>query len=532
MFNFFRSYMLRRQARRQMRQSAPRDRGTTWLLQLANLPNAIGRLIGLRFRTLLEIVGGRRRSMADLIWGIPAAIAFLGVGGLTAAGSSKQKAAGLAYLRAGQEQITLGNQRAAQQYLLKAIATEGADERLGVFNLARSYEAEKNFERADDLMSSVAPVGTIGHSSAHRYMAIRIDQNAERTKQPADLEAWEWHLTHADEQNSALVQKSWGDYYIALGDEKEALKHFTVAAETDPQYLFEVAELELRLNNLQKVVSTITSAKARLKTKMQREPDDIETRILYAGSLFHLGELPEAELVIRQSLDSDKITEEQRVRCKLFLSAVFIKMYTFYERQTGLTTSVEAAKAFLYLQNALEVAPDSQLALTKLVEFARGSKERLAAARDALRKLISQGNASAMAHFALGTVESIAGNNELALLNMRQGLAIDPKMAVLANNVAAMIAQTKDGDLDSALRLATQAIETSPTMHDYFDTRAGIHAKMNNLADAATDYQRALELAPDPRPYQLKLAELYDKMGDKELAAQYRESAKVESRPK
>jgi len=29
----------------------------------------------------------------------------------------------------------------------------------------------------------------------------------------------------------------------------------------------------------------------------------------------------------------------------------------------------------------------------------------------------------------------------------------------------------------------------------------------------------------------LKLAELYDKMGDKELAAQYRESAKVESRP-
>ena len=514
-----------------MRQRATRDRGATWLLQLVNLPSAIGRQIGLRLRMLLDVVGGRRRSLADLLWGIPAVVTFLGVGGLTAAGNAKQKASGFNYLRAGQEQIALGNQQAAQQYLQKAIATKGIDEKLGVFNLARSYEAEENFERADALMSSVAPVGSIGQPSAHRYMAIRIDENVEQTRQPADLEAWEWHLSHADEPNSPLLQKAWGDYYIALGDQEEALKHFMIAAESDPQYLFQVAELELRLNNVQKVISTMTSAKERLRTKMEQAPSDMDTRLLYATSLFHLGELPEAETLMKQSLESDKLTEEQRTRCKLFLSAVFIKMYAFYERQTGLQTSEEAAQAFLYLQNALEVAPDSQIALTRLVEFARGSKERLEAARDALRKLISQGNASAMAHFALGTVELIAGNDELSLLNMRQGLAIDPKMAVLANNVAAMIAQTKDGDLDSALRLATQAIETSPNIDDYFDTRAGIHAQMNNLADAAIDYQRALELAPDPRPYQLKLAELYDKMGDKELAAQYRESAKVESRP-
>lgn len=531
MFNFFRSYMLRRQARRQMRQRAPRDRGGAWLVQLVNFPSVIGRQIGLRFRMLLDVVGGRRRSFADFLWGIPAVIALLAVGGLTAAGSSKQKASGFTYLRAGQEQITLGNQMAAQQYIQKAIATKGIDEKLGVFNLARSFEAEKNFERADDLMASVAPVGAIGQPSAHRYMAVRIDQNVEQTRQPADLEAWEWHLSHADEQNSPLLQKAWGDFYIAQGNQEEALKHFAIAAESDPQYLFQVAELELRLNRVQKVVSTMTAAKARLMTKMSQDPTDIDTKLLYATSLFHLGELPEAETLMKQTLENQGLSEDQRTRCKLFLSAIFVKMYMFYERQTGLKTPEEAAQGFLYLQNALEVAPDSQLALTRLVEFARGSKERLEAARDALRKLISQGSASAMSHFALGTVESIAGNDELALLNMRQGLAIDPKMAVLANNVAAMIAQTKGGDLESALRLSNQAIETSPNMHDYFDTRAGIHALMNNLANAATDYQRALELAPDPRPYQLKLAELYDKMGDKELAAQYRESATVGSRP-
>jgi tetratricopeptide (TPR) repeat protein len=245
-----------------------------------------------------------------------------------------------------------------------------------------------------------------------------------------------------------------------------------------------------------------------------------------------LGELPEAERLMRETLQSGKLTDLQKTKCKLFLSAVFVKMYNFYQRETGLKTPNEAAQGFLYLQSALESAPDSPVALVHLVEFARTSPERTTVAREALRKLISQGNASAMAHFALGTIESLAGNDELALLNMRQGLAIDPKLAVLANNVAAMISEKQDADLQSALQLANQAIDTSPNVHDYLDTRAGIHFKMNNLADAAIDYQRALELAPDPRPYQLKLAELYDKMGDKELAAQYRESAKVEGRPK
>jgi len=363
-------------------------------------------------------------------------------------------------------------------------------------------------------------------------MAIRFDQNRDQTQQAVDMEAWEWHLSHADEPNSPLLQKAWGDYYMALGDEEEAIKHFTIAAESDPQYLFQVAELELRLNNIQKVVSTMTSAKARLKTKMEENQEDVETKILYASSLFHLGELPEAERLMRETLQSGKLTDLQKTKCKLFLSAVFVKMYNFYQRETGLKTPNEAAQGFLYLQSALEAAPDSPVALVHLVEFARTSPERTTVAREALRKLISQGNASAMAHFALGTIESLAGNDELALLNMRQGLAIDPKLAVLANNVAAMISEKQDADLPSALQLANQAIDTSPNVHDYFDTRAGIHLKMNNLADAAIDYQRALELAPDPRPYQLKLAELYDKMGDKELAAQYRESAKVEGRPK
>lgn len=515
-----------------MRQRATRDRGATWLLQLVNLPSAIGRQIGLRLRMLLDVVGGRRRSLADLLWGIPAVVTFLGVGGLTAAGNAKQKASGFNYLRAGQEQIALGNQSAAQQYLQKAIATKGIDEKLGVFNLARSYEAEKNFERADALMASVAPVGSIGQPSAHRYMAIRFDQNMDQIQQVVDMEAWRWHLSHADEPNSPLLQKAWGDYYMAMGDEEEAIKHFVIAAESDPQYLFQVAELELRLNNIQKVVSTMTSAKARLKTKMEENQEDIDTRILYASSLFHLGELPEAERLMRETLQSGKLSELQETKCKLFLSAVFVKMYNFYQRETGLKTPNEAAQGFLYLQSALESAPDSPVALVHLVEFARTSPERTTVAREALRKLISQGNASAMAHFALGTIESLAGNDDLALLNMRQGLAIDPKLAVLANNVAAMISEKQDADLPSALQLANQAIDTSPKVHDYFDTRAGIHVKMNNLADAAIDYQRALELAPDPRPYQLKLAELYDKMGDKELAAQYRESAKVESRPK
>lgn len=538
MFNFIRRRWVRWQMRRQGRQHRRRDRDEGLLTRLLApfrwlwaVPRMLGRAFWLGLRSSLEPFIGRRRSFADLLWGLPAILVFSLVAAVTALGQVRQKDSGGVYLAAGQRNLLSDEFSTSQLYLQKAISTQGIDARLALFYLARSYEQQQDFERADSLMSSLAPTDSVGYPAAHRYMALRIDEDSLGRSTSIDLDGWKWHLTHADNQDLPALQKAWGDYYMLLGDFKAALTHYRKAAEEDPTYLLQVAELELRHGEAGNVRSVLTTAKERLTARAIADPKDARIRLLLATSLFNLGELPETERLLKESLAAGDLSPEQAADFRRFLAAVFLKAYDRHVEQFGLDSAEAVAEGFKYLQNALESDPNSQTALARLAEFSRGSPEKAEAGRQALRKLIAGGQASAMAHFALGTIEAAAGNSELALLNMKQGLAIAPELSVLANNLAFLISEQEGGNLDEALQLANQAIDTNPRQPDYLDTRAGILVRQGKLAAAAVDYQRALELAADPKPYQEKLAELYEKLGDSELAAQYRAASESSSQP-
>jgi Flp pilus assembly protein TadD len=107
---------------------------------------------------------------------------------------------------------------------------------------------------------------------------------------------------------------------------------------------------------------------------------------------------------------------------------------------------------------------------------------------------------------------------------MRQALALEGSMAVIANNLAFLLAQEEEGDLGAALEMVNQAIQAEPENADFLDTRGAIHRKMGNLAEAAVDYERALEKSGDPSPIQASLAEVYETMGDKATAKRFREA--------
>jgi tetratricopeptide (TPR) repeat protein len=538
MFNFIRRRWVRWQMRRQGRRHRRRDRDEGLLTRLLApfrwlwvAPRMLGRTFWLGLRSILEPFIARRRSFADLLWGLPAILVFSLVATVTALGHVRQRDSGGLYLAAGQKTLISDELSTSQLYLQKAISTKGIDTRLALFYLARSYEKERKFVQADSLMSSLAPVDDIGYPAAHRYMALRIDEDSLARPQSIDLDAWKWHLSHADEQALPTLQKAWGDYFMMLGNFKEALTHYRKAAEEDPTYLFQVADVELRHGDSGNVRSILTSAKERLASRVKANPKDIRTRLLLAGSLYNLGELLDTEQLLKDGLATGDLSPSQATELRKFLALVYTKAYDQHVEQIGLDSAEAVAAGFAYLQNALESDPNSQLALARLAEFARGSPEKAEAGRQALRKLIAGGQASAMAHFALGTIEAAAGKQELAMLNMQQGLAINPQLSVLANNLAFLISEQEGGDLDGALQLANQAIDTDPQQPDYLDTRAGILVRQGKLAAAAVDYQRALELAKDPKPYQEKLAELYEKLGDSELAAQYREASESSAQP-
>jgi len=522
MFGFWRRYWLRRQMRRQ----AAMGRQTTWLTVVAapfnwlfRLPSAIFRSIGFSLRNWLDTLSGTRRSMRDLALGLPAVLIFLAFAAATAMGHLQQNGNGQVYWNRGEQALRAGDAKTAQIFLQKAMLSDRVSRRDVVFTLARSYEQTNDLERADALMSSLASIGIVGYPAAHRYLAIRTADNVAKTRRVDDLSGWHWHLTHADQSRSAPLQKAWGTYYLIGGDLENSAKHFRTAAEEEPAMWLQVAELEARMNDMEAVRRTLATARQRLEQQFIRDPGNAQNRLLYATSLFYMGELPQAETLLKQGL-----SEGDNASFRQLLAAVFVRMFDVEAASTE-----GMGNAFGFLTTALEYEPSYQPALSRLVTFARASEGKLDESRNLMRKLISDGRSSAMAHFTLGTLEWIAGNTELAQLNMKQAVAMDKKLPVIANNLAFLLAQSEEPDLDSALRLVDQAVESDPKNADFRDTRGMVLDRMGRTADAAIDYQAGLETAPDPRPFQLKLAELYERLGDPQLAARYRSAAAAPS---
>ncbi|TWT80119.1 Tetratricopeptide repeat protein [Planctomycetes bacterium CA13] len=518
MFNWFHRYRMRRQMRRQASPIAKGD----WLSRLFAPVRWLfafpGRLLSrfwMTLRTLLDYFSAGRRSKRDLLLGVPAVLLLGGFFVATAMGNVRQSTNAQRYWSRGVQLLEKGEPESAQLLLRKALLGDNINRNEVIFSLARSYEQLGDANRSGALMESLASVNRVGYPAAHRYLAIRTANQVAATKQAPNLKDWYWHLSHADQVDSADLAKSWGFYYLVGGDLEKSAEYFRRAAEEQPELWLQVAELEARMNDMDAVRATLATARRQLERQFTRNPGDSKNRLLYATTLFYMGELPDAERLLKEGL-----AQEDNESFKKLLAAVFVRMFDVEsEGEKGLEES------FKYLVVALDYDNSYQPALTRLITVSRSSPEKLKESRETMRRMIADGNATAMAHFALGSLEWLAGNGELAKLNMKQAVALNPKLAVVANNLAYLIALEDDPDLDAALHLATQAIEQEPDNSDYLDTRGMIHLKMKNYALAAVDYQKALERAKDAAPIQRQLAEIYDQLGDPDTAAEFRRAA-------
>ena len=514
-------YLAQRRARKMARRNIARPKAISSNRSLAGkilgLPGDLFRGIGHSISSLTDSMSGSKRSTRDLLLGIPAILLFLGFCTATAIGHSRQSSSLTRYWMTGTRMLNSGDAKSAKIYLQKALQGDAGNQQDIVFSLARASEELGETERADVLMGSLAPVNGTGYPAAHRYLAVRTAQlaAANQSLTVEDLTAWQWHLSHADKSDSIEMQKAWGTYYLVGGDLKQSVDYLKKAAESEPAIYLQIAELQARMNDLDAVRNTLATARRQLEQQFLSNPGNEQNRLLYATSLFYIGELPQAEMLMKEGLEQ---TENENFR--QLLAAVFVRMYN-----SEVSTEAGVKNAFKYLPMALEYDPNFEPALMRIVQFAKSSDDGLAASREMMQEFIAAGNSSALAYFVLGSLEWIAGNMQQAEFNMQQAIALDEGLPVVANNLAFLIATGDQPDYDSALRYVNLALKSVPDNPDYLDTRAMIYFKIGKLGEAAIDYQKALKTARDPAPIQLQLAEINDRMGNKELADQFRKAA-------
>ncbi|WP_164102818.1 tetratricopeptide repeat protein [Candidatus Laterigemmans baculatus] len=348
------------------------------------------------------------------------------------------------------------------------------------------------------------------------------------------------------------LEKAWGLYYLVTGQPQRAVEHLRRAADVEPALWLQIAAVEGQSGEAtaEQLRATLVTARERLEQQFAAEPANVRYRILYATSLYHLDELERAEEVLREGMAAG-----DHPAFRQLLAAVCVRRYDRRVARAGdgetgaaaagagATTGAEATagaeadagglrdasglrEGLGELQRALELDPRCGPALERLLALSRTSPEVLEESRRTLRGLIAAGEASAMAHFTLGTLDWLAGDGEQAGLHLRQALALDAALPVVANNLAHVIGEDPEGDLEAALALVCEAVEAEPENPAFLDTRGRIYEKQGQWAAAAADYQRALAASPEPRRVQQKLAEIYEKLGEPALAAQFREAAR------
>lgn len=109
------------------------------------------------------------------------------------------------------------------------------------------------------------------------------------------------------------------------------------------------------------------------------------------------------------------------------------------------------------------------------------------------RKIVEK-KPSASVYVLLGMLEEAGNNFAEAEKNYRKSLEIAPDSPIAANNLAWLIAENTNGNLDEALTLAQTAVNQSPKTPEFFDTLGWVYYKKGLYSPAVEQMKKAVVL--------------------------------------
>lgn len=151
------------------------------------------------------------------------------------------------------------------------------------------------------------------------------------------------------------------------------------------------------------------------------------------------------------------------------------------------------------------------------------AKNQTDAAIEQYKKAVEK-KPSAALYTLLGMLEEAKNNAPAAEKNYRRALEIAPETPIAANNLAWLIADGGQGNLDEALRLAQTTVNKNSNVAGYYDTLGWVYFKKGLYSPAVEQLKKAVALdeaetkrtggRPNPA-YRLRLGTALASAGDK-----------------
>jgi tetratricopeptide (TPR) repeat protein len=214
----------------------------------------------------------------------------------------------------------------------------------------------------------------------------------------------------------------------------------------------------------------LRAAELHLRNGLRSQPDSGAGNVLMARVYLATGRLKEAVAILEHGLDLTGAPGYRTALAEVYLARA--------ERQDGQTTEGESLGTQLaLLESGLIQDPRNARLLNRFAELIQLDGPGASRRRGALRALLVRGRATAGVHLALAVDAREQGDLRVARSHFAHATRLAPRMKVVANNLAWVLADSPSPQLTRALNLINLAVEQNPDDLRLRETRDAILAK-------------------------------------------------------
>jgi tetratricopeptide (TPR) repeat protein len=466
------------------------------------------------------------RQWRLLLPGLPALVAGAAAVGLIGfAWAEGNRDVTARYLAEAKARARAGDHPAALTcYERLAGAGDGRPEVL--YGLARASEAAGYLERAVVLMRGLAPEDERGYADAHLWWARHLLRHGGTSAKTLDLA--ERHLLNAldgQAEERDLAHGLLGELYLNRGQLDKAETHLRKGADSNPQLHLALARLYLTRGDERRGHASAEHAAKFFQSWTKIDLYAREGRLRLADARGLLGDYAGAVATLQEGLNATGDADYRRA---------ISNVYAAWARHVAQTKKDSVGEQFALIEKALDADPNNTELVMRVWALVHAKGKEAEQALALLRKQLSSGKATALTHLALGMLAWESGKQAEALVHLEQGYKLSPGMGLVANNLAWVLANSQPPDLKRAKSLIDSVLDRWPGDPMFRDTRGFIHQRLGNWKDALSDYQAALPAYANTPDIHKRLAEVYAKLGLKEMAAEHTkrvEELQVQSKP-
>ena len=488
-------------------------------------------LVSVLFKILLSpaelLLGVFQRSTSMIIWAIPSIILLVGAGYYLYAQPGdfdRQEKIQQCLLTANQK-FGLGSFEACVDSYTKLLEMEVALSDEDRFQFSKALHKVGRDPEAKKIFDELAPLpgkGT-GFPPAHQLAAANIAKSSPRPISEKVRTILKWHLDNGGEPKSPEVERAWAEYYLSIGDNKSALEHMKKAASAQPEYILLVISILRDSNDLVEYKAALNQAREIFQSRVRDYPALVDPRIILSNVLVELDQLPAAE----QTLKAGLVHSNSR-KLKSALAAYYVQRF----QANKSSSRVEFETKFELVRKALTYDENHVPAYESLIQLhldQNEEEESRSAVLDTLKRMIETSQQPALAHFALSNILWNSKQEDESRVHMEKAFQLDPqKFAVIANNLAWILAHSDQPDLDRAYEISRQVCDKYPHDGRLRDTLATVLKEQNRYQEALAEFSKALPTVTSKPKVHAKMAEIYDAIGNEEFAELHRKKARQE----